>query len=278
MLNFSVNSDRCGGCAACVGDCPARIIQLPEGGLPFIAPEDESKCVECQHCLAVCPTAAISIFGLDPDKSFDLGDNDLPEFDKMVTLARGRRSVRRYEDKNVDAELVKELLAAVANAPTGTNSRKLTLTVIDDRTVLDRLRKKVMQALRHTDSAGGLPERYSFLSNYVRAYFDDGKDPIFRGAPHALLISAAPTASTGAEDVIIALSYFELLAQSAGLGTVWCGLLKWALEAAPELRELVGMPDGHPYYPMLFGYPAVKYARTVQRDDAAAVRRPTIPA
>jgi len=44
--------------------------------------------------------------------------------------------------------------------------------------------------------------------------------------------------------------------------------------ALPELKPLIGIPADHPYYyAMLFGVPAIRYARTVQRDDAAKVRR-----
>ena len=72
----------------------------------------------------------------------------------------------------------------------------------------------------------------------------------------------------------IALATFELLAASAGLGTVWCGMLKMALELAPDLKPLLDLPaEGVHYYPMLFGYPAVEYARTVQRDGAATIKR-----
>ena len=44
---------------------------------------------------------------------------------------------------------------------------------------------------------------------------------IFRGAPHLLVVSASPESVCPAEDVNLALAYFELMAQSAGLGTVW---------------------------------------------------------
>jgi NAD-dependent dihydropyrimidine dehydrogenase PreA subunit/nitroreductase len=273
MLKFSVKSERCGGCAVCVKDCPTKIIQLNDRKLPFIAEADEGKCMQCQHCLAICPKGAISILGLDPENSLPLTDGSLPEFKKMVTLAKGRRSVRSYQEKNVDPQLLNELLAAAANAPTGVNNRGLTMTVIDDREVLDWFRKKVMQGLQTSVDEGRFPERYAFLKSRLSTYFENKMDPIFRGAPHVLFVSVTPEAPCGAEDVIIALSYFELLAQSAGLGTVWCGLLKWALESAPELKALVGLPESHPYYCMLFGYPAIHYARTVQRDDAAVIKR-----
>jgi hypothetical protein len=74
------------------------------------------------------------------------------------------------------------------------------------------------------------------------------------------------------QDVTLTLAYFELLSQSAGLGTVWCGYLKVVLEALPSLKPLLGLVSDDIYYGMLFGNPAVKYARTVQREGSARVR------
>jgi nitroreductase len=68
------------------------------------------------------------------------------------------------------------------------------------------------------------------------------------------------------------MAYFELLAQSSGLGTLWLGLLRRALELSPDLKELLGLPADHGYYAMLFGYPAVRYQRTVQRGRGAKVQ------
>jgi hypothetical protein len=88
-----------------------------------------------------------------------------------------------------------------------------------------------------------------------------------------LIVSAGPEAICPSEDATLALAYFELLAQSAGLGTVWWGMFKMLMLALPELKPVIGIPDDHQYYyAMLFGVPAVRYARTVQRDDAAVVR------
>jgi NAD-dependent dihydropyrimidine dehydrogenase PreA subunit/nitroreductase len=273
MLNFSVQTDRCGGCGLCVQDCPARIILQNGNRVPFIAPENEEKCVQCQHCLTVCPEGAISILGLNPDNSLSMASDNWPRLEQMNLLVRGRRSIRQYKKENVDPRLIGELLATVANAPTGRNCRSLTFTAIDDIVSLEWFRKSVMQGLLEAASAGKLPKQYSSLQRAIANYTEEPSDPIFRGAPHVLIVSASPEAPTAAEDVIIALSYFELLAQSARLGTVWCGLLKWALDAVPRLKSLVELPEGHPFYTMLFGYPAVQYARTVQRDNETTIKR-----
>jgi nitroreductase len=65
-------------------------------------------------------------------------------------------------------------------------------------------------------------------------------------------------------------SYFELYAQAHGVGTVWDGLAKWAInELVPESRQRLGTPDDHQIgYCMAFGKPAVRYARTVQHRPA----------
>lgn len=75
------------------------------------------------------------------------------------------------------------------------------------------------------------------------------------------------------------LSYFELMAQSCGLGTVWCGLLYWCLRLVlPELIPRLGIPESHELgYAMLFGAPAVQYQRTVER-GAAEVHHTIWPA
>ena len=273
MLDFLVDDSRCTRCGQCVRDCPTQIIAQAGGTVPRIAPELEGNCLQCQHCLAVCPTAAISMLGKNPDNSLPVSARDLPRFEQMSRLLRARRSVRQYKDENVDPELIRQLLTAVANGPTGVNRRALTFTVIDDRAVMQRFRGQVLAAIEAAGAAGRLAERMQILRNAVPEYYQQGRDMIFRTAPHVLVVSAAPDARCPHEDVALALAYFELLAQSAGLGTVWCGLLKMTLEALPELKPLLGLAPDHHYYAMLFGVPAVHYARTVQRDDAAVLKR-----
>ena len=63
------------------------------------------------------------------------------------------------------------------------------------------------------------------------------------------------------------LTYFELLAASMGLGTVWNGMAKWILTTyMPDTLKAMGIPESHAIgYMMSFGKPKVTYQRTVQR-------------
>ena len=273
MLNFKVNPSTCIRCGQCVQDCPSRIIEQTGQAVPAIRPENEARCIRCQHCLAVCPTAAIGIFGRDPANSIPLTSGSFPALDQMINLVRGRRSIRQYRDENVNPDLLNKLLAALGNAPTAVNRMDLTFRVIADKSVMARLRAQTLAGLQEAIQAGRIPDEQAYLVQAVPAWHERQIDVIFRGAPHMLAVSAGPESICPAEDVNLALAYFELLAQSAGIGTVWCGLARMALEALPSVKASVGIPAGHYYYTMLFGMPAVRHCRTVQRDDPARVRQ-----
>lgn len=75
---------------------------------------------------------------------------------------------------------------------------------------------------------------------------------------------------------MIALTTFELYAQACGIGTLWNGIATWAIEEMlPEMRQRLGIPDDHAFgYAMLFGKPAVRYARTVQHHPPEIYRVP----
>ncbi len=272
MSILVVDEARCQRCGDCVSDCPARIIALGSDGPPTIAAEKERYCILCQHCLAVCPQGAVSIQGRRPEHSRPLLADALPSLDQLDLLVRGRRSVRQYRTENVAPALIERLLDGVACAPTGVNAREMTFTLVRDRMVLDGLRQRVVAALAGAVEAGRLSERdASFAATVVRADAD-GRDIIFRGAPHLLVVSAPPSTPCPTQDVPLALATFDLLAQSAGLGTVWCGYVRRAFEAVPELKGLLNLPREHVYYAMLFGQPAIRYARTVERKGSAAIR------
>ncbi len=269
-LKFIVDAAKCIQCDACVRDCIYGIIRR-DGGAPTIPKPPEDTCLECQHCLAVCPTGAVSIFGLKPENSLPLKPGSFPSRQQMKALVRGRRSVRQFKDENVPAALVDELLADLAHAPTGCNDRDLEFIVLGDKAATRRLRETVVSAIERRLEAGD--ELHEFIADAALDFRRDGTDGFFRGAPHLLLATPGERAACGAEDAVLALAYFELLAQTAGLGTTWCGMLKFVVDSIPELRETLGLAPNAYFYTMMFGLPAVTYARTAQRDNAARIRR-----
>jgi nitroreductase/NAD-dependent dihydropyrimidine dehydrogenase PreA subunit len=264
MLEFSINEETCTKCGQCAADCLAGIINL-EGGYPATSAEKEASCYRCQHCLTVCPTGALSILGRRPEDSLPLAGS-LPAAAQVEALIKGRRSVRNYRQENLDAGLLRQLVEVACYAPSGFNARQVRFTVVDDREKLAQLRDEMIAGLCRLTSEGSLPEGAEFIAHFIKQWEADGKDFIFRGAPHLLVVSAPKSVVTPVQDCLIALSYFELYAQTLDVGTVWSGLAKATInDLLPEFRERLGIPQDHVIgYAMAFGKPAVHYARTAQ--------------
>jgi len=270
MLQFKVDKDLCIQCGECVKDCLWGVIEMDD--YPSIPADREAKCIECQHCLAVCPTGAVSILGKNPEDSLPL-KNALPAPEAMERLVMGRRSTRRYKKEGLDPEFIHHLLEVTSHAPTAVNQRNTVLTVVDDAEAMERLRKELTAAALKATHEGRIPTGMERIGDYILGC-EDGTDIIFRNAPHLLIASAPAGTYAPMADCHIALSYFELLANSHGIGTVWNGIAKAILTAVlPEFAVRLGIPENHQIVcVMSFGKPAVKYHRTVQR-PGGVIRR-----
>jgi len=267
MLNFKIDREKCISCGGCAADCPAMIIDM-QGGYPQIHVSKEKQCYRCQHCLAVCPTGALSILGKDPQASQLLAGN-LPQTEQLATLIRGRRSVRRYLDENLEPQLIHDLLQTAWHAPSGHNARQVNFFVIEDRALMVQLRETAYAGIKAAAENSELPARLSFFRSFVPAWEKNGMDVVFREAPHLLIATAPKRVPASEADCLIALSSFELLAQSQGIGTLWNGLAKWTIEKiVPQLSVQFGIPGDHTIgHCMSFGRPAMEYHRTVQYDE-----------
>ena len=265
MLKFYVDQEKCTKCGDCIKDCPVEIIALsPE--YPDIIEGKEDDCTKCQHCFTICEPGAISIFGLNPDESMPLKGN-LPSGKQMECLIKGRRSIRHYEKEPVDSNTLSHLLTVVANGPTSMNDQLL-FTVVEDQETMKKFRDDVMEGIKVALVTSNLPTGSEFFDSVLDAW-DNGQDLVFRHAPHILIVSSPDYVPSPEPDAIIALSYFELLAQSIGLGTTWSNLADWAVASIiPDMKRKLNIPDSHIIgYMMLFGKPAVSYHRTVQRNN-----------
>jgi Fe-S-cluster-containing hydrogenase component 2 len=265
-LQMTIDHDLCTQCGTCIDDCPFHILEmLPD--YPAPNPTRVHHCIQCQHCLAVCPTGALSLLGFKAENSLPLPES-LPSSRQMEALIRGRRSVRHYLPEPLEPATIDYLLRTVANAPTGKNKCQCLFTVIDDPATMNILRQETIEGLRYAIREKTLSESLGYFRHVVSAW-DQGRDIIFRNAPHLLMVSVPPTVTTPDADIVIAMSYFELMAASMGIGTLWNAMIRWAFSIiSNDMYKRLGIPDDHAKgYGLLFGRPAVQYPRTVQRDE-----------
>jgi ferredoxin len=270
-VDFEVDSSVCLRCGACVRDCAFKVLSFDRTGLPSM-PHPE-KCMRCQHCFAVCPVGAITFDGVKSTDVAAVKDLELPNADQIANWIRSRRSIRKFAAEDVDPVVLDNVLKLLANSPTGCNARSLKFTCFPDRKSMDALRKKFISVIeKHRNGTKLLPRWLAVPAIQLRRGVSD---VFFRGATGLLIVSSdknAPGVTTPNEDVVIACSHFDMLAQANGLGTCWFGFFKHIQEEVPEiLPELVGIDETTPFYAILFGYPGTAYKRCVRRDDEAEI-------
>lgn len=270
-VNFQVDSSACLRCGACVRDCAFKVLSLGKAGIPEIG--NPERCMRCQHCFAVCPVGAITFDGVRSSDVETVKNLNLPNADQVANWIKSRRSIRKFADEDVDPETLDKVLKLLGNTPTGCNARALTFTCYPNRAAMKEFRVAFLNAVEeHRDGSKLLPRWLALPAIKLR---NGGEDMFFRGASGILIVSSdetAPGVTTPQEDVTIACSNFELLANANGIGTCWCGFLKLVQREIPELLEKVaGIRRTTPFYAILFGKSAVKYTRCVERSAYANI-------
>lgn len=282
--HFKVNKSKCIRCGKCINTCSGMVIAFGKDGYPEMKMFERygwKGCWRCQHCLAVCPTGAISIFGKNPEDSLPPPPFEMGRY--MEQLIVNRRSCRRFLDKNVDSEMITGILTAMSAAPTGGNSCNVEYTVIDDKARVHEIWRMAYSKME--DDAKKHIYTHSFSDFYYGRMKESEKtvrkdDLLFCGAPH-LFIAHERCVGKWAEDskvnCNIATAYFELLCNAHGLGTAIMSYPAEVLnELAPEAREMLNIPKDH-YTGLIvgFGYPEIEYARGVQKDRSLKIHRYT---
>ena len=261
-----IDESKCKKDGICASECPTAIIRLEdENSVPAIIPGREDACLICGHCVAVCPHGALSHTRVPLEACPSVGKDLVLNEIQAVQFLRSRRSIRVYKDKLVPKESIQKLIDIARYAPTGSNSQLVEWRVITDKDKMHALSGMAVERLR--DVVAGKTQRVPlpYMSGIIAAW-DAGYDAILRNAP-ALVVAYSPKeASNGMVDLTLALSYFDLVAPTMGLGTCWAGLLQGALLASPDLKQKLGLPAEYPYhYPMMLGYPRFKYHRLPER-------------
>ncbi len=266
MALLIIDESKCKKDGICVQDCAATIIQLSGGkGFPEIIPDGDAMCLECGHCVAVCPHGALSHRHI-PIESSPLIQDDLRIGEgQAVQFLRSRRSVRHFLGKPVEKEKVQRLIEAARYAPTAGNSQLVEWLVLSDKSRIREISSLTVDWLRQIVKDPKMLAARPYLPRAVAAW-DAGNDSILRGAPTVVVAMAPREAMNGIVDVTLALSYLDVLASAMDLGTCWAGLLQGALVNSPSIKSAVGIPETYPHhYPIMLGYPDIKYYRLPER-------------
>ncbi len=269
MSLFVVDEAKCKRDGICATECPIRIIEFKDDGtVPGPYPGAEELCINCGHCVAVCPHSALSHKNIKPEdcrpvkKEWQLGP------DKVEHLLRTRRSTRTYKEKAVEKEKTTQLIEIASHAPSGHNLQPVNWHVIQDTAELKTLNGMVVDWMR--DMLKVSPELAKMMHlDIVIAGWESGLDTICRGAPHVVIVHGHKKDPTSQTACVIAMTYLELAAPSFGLGGCWAGFFNVAANLWPPMIQALDLPKGHQIHgTMMVGYPTFKYFRMPPRNKA----------
>lgn len=267
MEPLVVDPSRCNRDGLCVAECPARIVRMGAGGgCPEPVEGFAGVCIRCGHCVAVCPTAALSLDWLRPEQCAPIRRGISVSPEQAEQFLRGRRSVRTFQETRIGRSTLKKLLLVACSAPSAKNAQPWHWTVVEHPAEVRRLAGLVVDWMGGVAAARpGSPEAAMYAP--VLAAWSRGHDRVCRGAPHLVVAHGDARWPFGAEDCALALGLMDLYATSLGLGACWAGYLYRAANAHPPLFEALGLPDGHRAFgALMVGHPRFRYPRIPVRN------------
>jgi nitroreductase/NAD-dependent dihydropyrimidine dehydrogenase PreA subunit len=275
MSLITVDKNKCKRDGICADECPFGLIEIiDKDSFPAPVKGAAEFCINCGHCVAVCPHGAISLKTMTPEECRPIRNELLLNNKQVEQFLNSRRSIRTYKDKPVDKQTLERLIDVARYAPTGRNMQPVRWLVIYDNDEVKRLEGTAVEWMRYM-----IKEQEQFasmmnLQHIVRLWDSDKITPITCGAPHMIVAYASKDLITSQEACIIAMTYIDIAAPSFGLGSCWAGYFNAAAKFWPSIQKSLRLPDGFvPFCSMMIGYPEYRYQRIPVRNKSQIVWR-----
>ncbi len=252
-----IDCEKCIGCGLCAEDCIALNIEVNEKKAAV-----KGECLQCGHCVAICPANAVSIPEYDMD---DVEEYQADSFQmdpaKALHAIKFRRSIRSYQEKKVSRDALKFLAQAGRYSATAVNNQGSYFVFVQED--LEELKDRVWGFIDGIERDG---KDAADLAPYIRfnrrRKADPADDYLFRNAPVVLFITSDWPLDAG-----LAAQNIENLAVSLGMGALYNGYLARIVEADEDVKKWLGIEGKTVKACMLLGYPARKYVRTAPRKE-----------
>lgn len=280
----AIDYELCNACGLCVEVCKGMPLYLENGRVEI----DQSilfGCIGCGQCAAVCPKLCISVEGreLHPDDLFKLPPREeRAGYELFLGMLQNRRSCRTFKDREVEPDVIQQILDAVATAPMGLPPSEVEVLVLDGFAAVREFAEEVIEVylskkwffspwmltLMRPFMGKEVTELMRSFAAPLPDFFADkmaiGEDWLLYGAPLAMYFHAAPTSDP--VDFAVAGTYAMLAAESLGLGTCMIGTVGPIMKYMTKLNMKYGIPtDNNHGIMVIFGYPRIKYTRGIKR-------------
>lgn len=276
-MKLTIDRDKCIHCHLCEKTC----FLTRFCGFDSLEGAAEQHCIDCGHCVAVCPRQAITHARVK--NTVPIGP--VPGEAEVLNLLMKTRSVRHFKPNPVSREAWDILRRTAEYSQSGLNAQSMTLTAVEDPETLSGIRKALLRMYDKLERLASFPAAH-FLARLVmprqdyeavlsesatqplrRRAAERGEDPVLYGAP-ALLLLTSPASQTAREDATVLSQNIMLALTALGLGSCYMGGLVLGCRVfkyKPLLRSLP-LPEGHAVHQALvLGTPTVQLKRMPER-------------
>lgn len=194
----------------------------------------------------------------------------------VIQTIKERRSVRNFEEKEVDKEIILEIIQAGKFAPSAENRQPWRFIVITNRdhiqelslTVKEELKKLLKRRFIKKFSIKELTEEGILKLLYGVSFSE--MDLIFFDAPVVIFILTKNELFNN-ESCACCAQNMMLAAHSMGLGSCWIGFAS-VLGVKKKAMQKIGAPDGyHIAATLALGYPKEKMKKSPLRKVEADI-------
>lgn len=273
-----IDNQKCTNCKLCAQVCLLHnFVEDLNGKVVY---DSSAECINCGHCVAVCPFNAISSQDITtiPDES-----SEHINYNQLLGFLRYRRSRREFTAQEVSDEIIHQLLNAASTAPNALNKQKVFYTFIKDKQIIGKISQAGLKSVKMMASMIKNPiigAMMSLFAKSISSEFKDllpeieiiikeskaGRDVVLYNAPCVIIVHTPKADSTGAENAIYAASNIALAAETLGLGTCAIGFVTEPARHNPTFKIIAGIPKNHTIHTtLIIGYPKFKYEQQVVR-------------
>ncbi len=252
ILNDLVDYRNCSKCYKCVEVCPLQIIKHKHNSYPYKIKSE--LCINCSHCTFYC--SAWSLGDELNMSKIEKPTNGICDLEDLISI----RSTRVFIKKDVSPKLINKIIEYCSFAPSGFNKDSIKWVVINDKDVINEIfvlvRKWIVSRIQEKSD---LVEELHL--NHILEVINEEKIPFALKAPNIVFTYSKIKDLTRRPANIIALTYFNIIANRYKLGTCWNGYIHLIAKFAP-LKAFLAIPeDCECCGVVMFGYPKYKSAK-----------------